>query len=69
MPFSDKDSHLKSDEHKNRANKILCEDCGKSKCDITKHFRSEIHAIKTQNRQQNIFDQDNIKKIYTLDLK
>ena len=40
MPRSDKDSHLSSDEHKNRTNKMWCEDCGKYISDKTRRFQS-----------------------------
>ena len=50
MPISDKDSHLNSDEHKNKNKKVWCEECGKNITDKTRHFQSEIHL---QNRQQN----------------
>ena len=52
MPISDKDSHLNSDEHKNKTEqrRVWCEDCSKYISDTTRHFQSEIHL---QNRQQN----------------
>ena len=50
MSLSDKNSHLNSDEHKNKNKKVWCEECGKYITDKTRHFQSEIHL---QNRQQN----------------
>ena len=49
MPSSDKSSHLSSDEHKNRTNKIWCQDCSKYITDKTRHFQSEIHLQKSQH--------------------
>ena len=37
---------------------MWCEDCGKDIIDKTRHFRSEIHTLKNQNRQQNNLGQD-----------
>ena len=34
MPFSNKSSHLSSDEHENHIKKMWCEVCDKSICDI-----------------------------------
>ena len=58
MDISDKDSHLSSDEQKNRTNKIWCEDCSKYITDKTRHFQSEIHLLKRQHNQQNNFGLD-----------
>ena len=48
MPLSDKDSHLSSDDHKNKTKQLLvwCEGCGKYISDKTRHFQSEIHLQK-----------------------
>ena len=52
MPISDKESHLNSNEHKNKTEqrRVWCEDCSKYISDTTRHFQKEIHL---QNRQQN----------------
>ena len=42
-------SHLSSDEHKNKNNKVCCEFCGKYISDKTRHFQSEIHLRIIQN--------------------
>ena len=42
MPLSDKQTHLTSDQHKNRIKQQLfwCEDCCKYISDKTRHFQS-----------------------------
>ena len=56
MPLSDKSNHLNSDEHKNKtkqqreATQIWCEDCGKY-ISNSRHFQSEIHTLRSQNRE------------------
>ena len=52
MSLSCKNSHLNSNEHKNKKNKVWCEDCGKNISDKTRHFQSEKHILKSQNRQR-----------------
>ena len=58
MPLSDKDSHLSSDDHKNRTRLQLfwCEDCGKYISDKTRHFQSDNQLQKNQQRK---YSQDN----------
>ena len=58
MLLADKSSHLNSDEHKNKTEQQLvsCEDCGKNVSDKTRHFRSETHFWKSQQRNSS---QDN----------
>ena len=57
MPLSDKNSHLGSDDHKNKTKQLhlWCEDCGKYTSDKTRLFHSEIHLQKNQHRN---FSQD-----------
>ena len=56
MPLSDKSNYLNSDEHKNatkqqrEATQIWCEDCGKY-ISNSRHFQSEIHTLRSQNRE------------------
>ena len=52
MSLSCKNSHLNSKEHKNKKNKVWCEDCGKNISDKTRHIQSEKHIQKSQNRQR-----------------
>ena len=52
MSLSCKDSHLNSNEHKNKKNKVWCKDCDKNISDKTRHFQSEKHILKSQNRQR-----------------
>ena len=50
MPRADKESHLNSNEHKNRTEqrRVWCEECSKYISDTTRHFQSESHL---RNRQ------------------
>ena len=52
MSLSCKDSHLNSNEHKSKKNKVWWGDCGKNISDKTRHFQSEKHILKSQNRQR-----------------
>ena len=52
MSLSCKDFHLNSNEHKNKKNKVWCEDCGKNISDKTRHFQREKQILKSQNRQR-----------------
>ena len=51
MPPADKESHLNSDEHKNKNIKIWFEDCNKDISGTTRHLQSEIHPRNRQNTQ------------------
>ena len=53
MHISNKLFHLNSDNHKNRHNKVWCEDCNKYISDKTRHFQSGIHLRNRQNNQLN----------------
>ena len=52
MSLSCKNSLLNSNEHKNKKNKVWCEDCGKNISDKTRPFQSEKHILKSQNRKR-----------------
>ena len=54
MPLSDKSNHLSSDQHKNKTKQqnIWCEDCCKYISDKAKHFRSEIHTLRSENNRE-----------------
>ena len=73
IPFSDKNSQLNSDGHKQRIKQLLawCEDCGKYISDKTRHFQSKSPLQKSQHskagfvyHQQKNFDLENEKKTY-----
>ena len=51
MSLSCKDSHLNSNEHENKKNKVWCEDCDKNISDKTRHFQREKQILKSKNRQ------------------
>ena len=67
MPLSDEDSHLSSNDHKNKTKQQLvwCEDCHKFRSDKTRHFQSEIHLQKSQqsnfSQEVKIFVNENLK--------
>ena len=52
MPLSDKDSHLSSNDHRNKTKQlhVWCEGCVKYISDETTHFQSEIRLQKNQQR-------------------
>ena len=50
MPRADKDSHLNSNGHKSKSNKIWCEDCDREVSD-SRHFQSGTHLRNQQNTQ------------------
>ena len=53
MPLSDQTNQLSSNDHTNRTKQqqIWCEVCGKCISDKTRHFRSEIRTLRSQNHQ------------------
>ena len=55
MLLSDEDSHLKSDDHKNKTKQLLvwCEGCGKNITNKTRYFQSQIHL--QENQQSNFY--------------
>ena len=58
MLRADKDSHLNSNGHKSKNNKIWCEDCDKEVGD-SRHFQSGIHLRNQQNTQRASGNQQN----------